>query len=165
VESTAVYPTKYYAEQFKDVDPRFYVERRMVVTIPQRNPNAHFNSETILLPGSITVEYFVTQRLGEEIPIPRLIPVPLLPFVSKTVIKVTGEDIQRALQSDIIKELGEDHLSKQEIIAIKQKLSSWIDEITQRSELKLTEEAKILLIHIITLIMKKTNDFIKQCKG
>lgn len=166
VENTAVYPTKYYAKQLKDIDDaRFYVERKMVVKIPQKNPNTDFSLEAIVLPSSFKVERLFEPRLEEKEVRPQMIEVPLWPPISKPVLEINSKDLQRALQSDIIKELGADHLTDEEVRGIKQTLLSWINDITQVKELRLNEEAKTSLMNILALIMKKTDETIKQSEG
>jgi len=164
VESTAVYPTKYYAEQLKDAeDARFYVERKMVVKIPQKNPNIDFPPEAIVLPSSVKMERLFEQRLEEEIPHIAVIEVPYYPM--KPVIEITKDDLLRALQTDFIKELASTRLTDEEIVEIKQRLSSWIDEMVKGRALRLTKEAKVSLTNVIALIMKKVDEMIKQSEG
>lgn len=166
VESTAVYPTKYYAGQLKDAkNARFYVERKMVMKIPQKNPNIDFPLEAIVLSGYFKVERLSKPRVEEEQIWPQMIEVPFQPPISKPVLEITSEELQHALQIDIIEELGAEHLTKEEMLGIKQTLLSWIDEIAQDRALQLSEEAKTLLINIIALIMKKTNKTVKQSEG
>ena len=166
VDNTAVYPTKYYVEQLKDADDaRFYVERKMVMVIPRKNPNTDFPPEAIVLPSSFKAERLFEPRLEEEQIRPQMIVVPFQPPISKPLLEITSQELQHALQIDIIEELGVDHLTKEEMLGIKQTLLSWIDEIAQDRALQLTEEAKTLLMNIVALIMKKTNETVKQSEG
>jgi len=165
VESTAVYPTKYYVEQLKDVDPRFYMERKMVVTMPQKNLNAIFTPEAIVFPGSVKVERLLEQKLGEEQTRPQMIEVPLWQPTLKPLIDITSEDIQHALKVDIVKEIGAGHLTEKEMLEIKQALLSWIEEMAQDRTPPFTKEAKAFLMNVIALIMKKTSDIVKESEG
>ena len=145
VENTAVYPTKYYAKQLKNADDaRFYVERKMVVTIPQKNPNADLPPEAIVLPSSFKVEHLFETRPEEEILHITMIEVPYYP-VSKPIIEITKNDLLRVLQGDFIKELVSTRLTNKEIVEIKQSLSSWIDGMVKDRAIQLTNEAKASL--------------------
>lgn len=161
-ENTAVYPTKYYAEQLKDIDPRFYVERQMVVVIPHKDPNTDYPPEAIVLPSIVKAEYLFEPRLEEGAPDIRMVEVPFEWPIPKPVLEITTEDLRHALRSDVIQELGTPQLNEREIQEIRQKLLSWIDTIAEAKSLRLTDEAKLSLANLMALIMKKADESIKQ---
>lgn len=65
--STAVFPSKYYFEEMEGIDPRFYVEKDLIVLVPyevQEVPppekavvlTTSFTSKTLMLVQDITFE-------------------------------------------------------------------------------------------------------------
>lgn len=51
--STAVFPSKYYFEELQGVDPRFYVEKDIVVLIPYEMQEAPTPERAIVLNTSV----------------------------------------------------------------------------------------------------------------
>ena len=55
-KSTAVFPSKYYFEELEKVDPRFYVQKDIVVLVPHEIQGAPTPEQAIVLNTSVTSE-------------------------------------------------------------------------------------------------------------
>lgn len=60
--STAVFPSKYYFEELKKVDPRFYVEKDIVVLIPYEMQEAPTPERAIVLNTSVNSRTLVITK-------------------------------------------------------------------------------------------------------
>ena len=62
--STAVLPSKYYARELENVDPRFYVEKDMIAIVPYDTEQALVPEQAVVLNSSIIRKTLVvTQEL------------------------------------------------------------------------------------------------------
>lgn len=162
MESTAVYPTKYFPDQLEGVDPRFYSEMKMIVVIPSKNPNVDFHPNAAVYPAAMKAEYKIPAWIEEKVPNIEYIKAPIEPDMIKPVLEITNKEIDDILIYNVLEEIGVDRLKKEEIESKIQELSEWISEKIKDSNLQLTDEAKNLLLNLLILIMKKTDYFVKH---
>lgn len=60
--STAVFPTKYYFEELQKVDPRFFVEKDVVVLIPYEIQEAPAPEQAIVLNTSVEAKTLLIRK-------------------------------------------------------------------------------------------------------
>jgi len=61
-KTTAVFPSKYYFEELQKVDPRFYVEKDLVVLIPYDLQEAPAPEQAIVMNTSVVAKTLVITK-------------------------------------------------------------------------------------------------------
>lgn len=60
-ENTAVFPRKYYAEEMKNVDPRFHIEKHTIVIEPHLDVATPPSEDSIVIPASKQIKTLVIE--------------------------------------------------------------------------------------------------------
>ena len=100
--------------------------------------------------------------IDEQIPVVTMIEVPLQPDMIKPVLQITNNELDNLHRLNILQELGIERLTKKETEENINLISTWIEKEITNSSLQLTEEAKEIFKQMLLLLMKKTDEMVKN---
>lgn len=79
-------------------------------------------------------------------------------------LRISRQEMLQAKETEFLDDVLSEY-TVEEREQVRLGLSSWVDEKFQESGLKLTEEAKTLMINVMALIMKRISEMLHEAEG
>jgi len=78
---------------------------------------------------------------------------------------IDKNELLQAMNKDFLNDLFSKKFTIEETEKLREQLSSWIEKKIKERDLNLTEDARVSLINIMALIMKKVDQLLKESGG